>query len=146
MLHAEEATNPALPFMVALGMLVILFVPMIVNEVRKRRGEARFHHPLTITFMAILVFAGFAVLVFTILDGRPWKIVLGFGSLIAFWAGLIVMLSRGKPTPTVPVPGEDVASRTALPEPHPDTTRLAVAAQVAGILSLVVSVIALVAS
>lgn len=136
--------------------VVVLLVglPIWVNSRRKQRGEVRLHSSSAIAMVVILAVAASVALIATSLDALSPGSILSLLSLVALWISLLVMLSRG-----VSGEGAGAAPTTADPDGQyvgganpksvapgsnrPVVSWLEIAAQVAGILSLAISVITL---
>lgn len=133
----------------------LIVVPVAVNARRKRRGEERRHSALAITIVILLAAAALAATVAIQFAGLAWWIsLLSAFSFSASWIRLLVMLSRGVPRPTAVRSGPDDYDLDRVgdfgpqggtgPDPsRPKASWLEITAQISGILSLVVAVIAL---
>lgn len=132
----------------------VIVVPVVVNARRKRRGEERRHSALAITIVILLAAAALAATAAIQFAGLAWWIsLLSAFSFSASWIRLLVMLSRGVPRPTAVRSGPDDYDLDRVgdfglqggpdPSSRPKASWLEITAQVSGILSLVVAVIAL---
>ncbi|RRR99588.1 hypothetical protein [Glycomyces terrestris] len=126
-------------------------VPISMNRKRKQRGDARAHGAFAITAVSVLTVASFAIAVVSYMNQASTGVWSGLVAFLALWIALVAMTARGLPAarPVVydgAVPYGVTPSQSAGPEPAGPrrSSPLEIAAQIAGILSLVVSIVALV--
>jgi hypothetical protein len=142
-----------LVLLIAAGVVAtFIAVPISLNGKRKRRGELRAHGAFAIAAVSVLTVASFAVAVVSYMNEASMGVWSGLVAFLALWIALVAMAARGTPARQTAVydtavPHGGSLPQAAPPEPAPGAQRssgLEIAAQIAGILSLVVSIVALV--
>jgi hypothetical protein len=144
LLMAAESRDVAAPF----GLYIVLMVValpvsalLVVNARRQKRGERfpdRFGVALAIMFFA----AGAMMLMAAINLAILWGIALSGMSLAGTWIYLMAALARGVPR-GAERSNTDYGAPSGGPLKTGDSSWLAISSQIAGILSFVVAVIAL---